>query len=113
MHEVGLELRLVFFYLRENFLVSVRDGIRDRGGCFTRFGIGLIRQRTARKHVRKLRGIVSPRGKNLRPLIQIVPPHFVKSVRLAVMRFVVFGAVLNAEETRNADIVERSVIGTK
>ncbi len=111
--EVRFELRLIFFHLLDYFLVHIRNGIGNGRSGFARFGIGLIGQGTARQHFRELRGVVRPGRENLRALIQIVFPHFVEGIGLAVMCLRVLGAVLNAPETGDADVVEGGMIGAE
>jgi hypothetical protein len=60
-----------------------------------------------------LRGVVRPGGENLSALIQIVLPHFVEGVGLAVMSLGVFRHVLDAEEAGDANVVKGRMVGAK
>src|SRR5579859_3287773 len=113
MRKVRLELRLIGFHLFENLFVVLRNWIGDRRGDFAGFGVGLVWKRTARQHLRKLSRVVRPCGEDLRALIKIVLPNFVERVGLAVMRFGVFGAVLNTEKARDPSVVEGRMIRAK
>ena len=66
-----------------------------------------------RQHFGQLRGVVRPRREHLRALIQVVFPDFVEGVGLAVVRFGIFGAVLNGPKSGHAHIIEGSMIGSE
>src|SRR5579885_3410240 len=74
---------------------------------------GAGRKRPAGHHRGELGGVVSPGGQDLRSLIQIVFPDFVKRVGLAVMSLVVLGERLNAIEAGHTSLIEGGVIGTE
>src|SRR6266849_3544716 len=98
MFEVADKLLLIGFHLVKNLCVRFCDGVRGRL-LLMRVFRSRRRHGPPREHFRKLGSVISPRGKNLRALVQIVRPYFVESIGLAVMRFRVLGEVLDAEES--------------
>ncbi len=115
--EICFELALVRLHLSDDFRVHFGDRIGLRGGRIGGFALGRLggarRKRPAGHHRGELGGVVSPGGQDLRSLIQIVFPDFVKRVGLAVMSLVVLGERLNAIEAGHTSLIEGGVIGTE
>ena len=78
--EVGFELRLIFFYLLDYFLVHIRNGVGNGCSGFAGFGVRLIGQRTAWQHFRELRGVVCPRREDLRVKNMVQNHSLAKSI---------------------------------
>ena len=115
IRQIGFQRRFVFLHLLDDFLVHLLDGIglrlgSSRSASSRRFRRGIVRKRPPRQQRRQLRRVVRPRRQHLRALIQIVFPHFVERVGLAVMRQPILRRILNAEKSRHAGIVERKMI---